>query len=180
STFTENWRYLSCYRRRLNTPLVAVSLPGGPPPMHSHLKRPVSRVFLAVSLVLLLVAQLVPALGAPPGSAADRFVDDDRSVHEGSINAIAEAGLVDGCNPPENDRFCPDRHIARAEMAKIIANAVGIPASANLVFRDVEDSIFRGSISGIGEMDIAKGCNPPMNDRFCPEQIVDRGQMAAF
>jgi hypothetical protein len=24
------------------------------------------------------------------------------------------------------------------------------------------------------------GCNPPVNDRFCPAQSVTRGQMAAF
>src|SRR5690606_32319632 len=114
------------------------------------------------------------------GSAADRFVDDDRSVHEGSINAIAEAGLVDGCNPPENDRLCPDRHVTRAEMAKIIASAVGIPASANRVFRDGEDSLCRASTSGARRLGLAQGCNPPVDRRVCPRQIVGRGQMAAF
>ncbi len=27
---------------------------------------------------------------------------------------------------------------------------------------------------------ITKGCNPPVNDQFCPNSNVTRGQMAAF
>ena len=27
---------------------------------------------------------------------------------------------------------------------------------------------------------ITKGCNPPANDSFCPEDVVTRAQMAAF
>jgi len=27
---------------------------------------------------------------------------------------------------------------------------------------------------------ITAGCDPPVNDRFCPDDVVTRGQMAAF
>ena len=27
---------------------------------------------------------------------------------------------------------------------------------------------------------VTRGCNPPVNDRFCPADLVTRGQMAAF
>ncbi|MDH4307732.1 MAG: S-layer homology domain-containing protein [Acidimicrobiia bacterium] len=27
---------------------------------------------------------------------------------------------------------------------------------------------------------VTRGCNPPVNDRFCPAEPVTRGQMAAF
>jgi hypothetical protein len=32
----------------------------------------------------------------------------------------------------------------------------------------------------IASADIARGCNPPSNTRFCPDNYVTRGQMAAF
>jgi hypothetical protein len=27
---------------------------------------------------------------------------------------------------------------------------------------------------------VTLGCNPPANDRFCPDELVERGQMASF
>jgi len=35
-------------------------------------------------------------------------------------------------------------------------------------------------ISAVKDAGITKGCNPPANDRFCPEDVVTRAQMAAF
>ena len=32
----------------------------------------------------------------------------------------------------------------------------------------------------LADAGITKGCNPPANDRFCPDDRVTRGQMAAF
>ena len=40
---------------------------------------------------------------------------------------------------------------------------------------DYEDHLDRLAAEGI-----TKGCNPPANDRFCPDDDVTRGQMAAF
>src|SRR5690606_41676174 len=54
-----------------------------------------------------MAAFLVRALGLP--AAANRFVDDDGSVFEGDIGALAAAGITRGCNPPANDEFCPDQ-----------------------------------------------------------------------
>lgn len=47
-------------------------------------------------------------------------------------------------------------------------------------FVDVEDSVFVNEIALMAEMGITRGCNPPANDRFCPDDPVTRGQMAAF
>ncbi len=60
-----------------------------------------------------------------PG-AGDTFTDDDNSIFEADIEAIAAAGITLGCNPPTNDQFCPDRNLIRAEMATFLARALGI------------------------------------------------------
>jgi hypothetical protein len=53
------------------------------------------------------------------------------------------------------------------------------PPAAN--FSDVEEShLFAQEIAWLVESEITRGCNPPDNTRYCPEQPVTRGQMAAF
>ena len=47
-------------------------------------------------------------------------------------------------------------------------------------FRDDETSVHQANIDRIYEAGITAGCNPPLNDRFCPRQEISRGQMAAF
>lgn len=47
-------------------------------------------------------------------------------------------------------------------------------------FIDDENSIFEGDINWMGENEVSLGCNPPTNDRYCPDDNVTRGQMAAF
>jgi hypothetical protein len=32
----------------------------------------------------------------------------------------------------------------------------------------------------MGTAGVTQGCNPPANDRFCPDDFVTRAQMAAF
>jgi hypothetical protein len=47
-------------------------------------------------------------------------------------------------------------------------------------FLDIGDSTHREDIIDIWERGITKGCNPPDNTLFCPDDSVTRGQMAAF
>jgi hypothetical protein len=35
-------------------------------------------------------------------------------------------------------------------------------------------------MAALAEEGITRGCNPPDNSRFCPDEVVTRGQMAAF
>ncbi len=69
-----------------------------------------------------MAAFLNRALALPP-SDVDAFVDDDGSIFEDDINAIAAAGLTRGCNPPANDRFCPTATITRGQMAAFLNRA---------------------------------------------------------
>jgi S-layer homology domain len=115
-----------------------------------------------------------------PFSETDYFVDDDDSVFEADINAVAEAGITKGCNPPANDRFCPDRTVTRDQMAAFLRRSFDYPASDTDYFTDDDGSIFEGDINAIAEMGVTKGCNPPVNDRYCPTNKVTREQMASF
>jgi subtilisin family serine protease len=170
------------------------------------------------------------------------------------ISAVKDAGITKGCNPPQNDRFCPEDVVTRAQMAAFIIRAIeGEPTSynANPYFADVppthwafkyvqrvrergiaqgyagtnlygpEDNVTReqlakmlimalvsrgkiteppsdycasGSpftdvdpnswscryIKRLKELGITQGCNPPQNDRYCPQNPVTRAEMAAF
>ena len=54
----------------------------------------------------------------------DRF-DDVSGVHEGNINAIAAAGVTEGCNEAGN-LYCPHDPVRRDQMASFIGRALGL------------------------------------------------------
>jgi hypothetical protein len=127
-----------------------------------------------------MAAFLVRALDLPPGGK-DHFTDDGETVFEAEINRLAAAGITRGCNPPANDRFCPDDTISRGQMAAFLARALHLGAAPVADrFSDDDNSIFETDIDSLGASGITKGCNPPANDRFCPEDPVKRNQMASF
>jgi hypothetical protein len=108
------------------------------------------------------------------------FVDDDGSVFEADIERLATAGITKGCNPPTNDRFCPDAHVNRGQMAAFLARALALTERSGDAFVDDDGSVFEADIELLATAGITKGCNPPANNRFCPESTVSRAQMAAF
>ncbi len=122
---------------------------------------------------------LVRAVELPP-VAADHFVDDEGSVHEADINALADAGITFGCNPPVNDRFCPGDSVSREQMASFLVRAVPLPSPTADHFVDDEGSVHEADINALADAGITFGCNPPVNDRFCPGDSVSREQMASF
>ncbi len=126
-----------------------------------------------------MAAFLVRALDLPGGTSVD-FVDDEGSVFEESIESLAAAGITKGCNPPTNDRFCPNASVTRAEMAAFISRALDLTTRAGDPFTDDDDSIFEADIERLAAAGVTKGCNPPVNNRYCPDDPVTRGQMAAF
>ncbi|MPZ53406.1 MAG: hypothetical protein GEU79_11860 [Acidimicrobiia bacterium] len=138
---------------------------------------PVTRGQMAAFLV-----RAVEGIERRPG--ADAFVDDDESVFEADINGIAAAEVTFGCNPPENDRFCPDWSVTREQMATFLVKAFELAdeeGPGDNPFEDVgEFNVHRENIIFLAESGITVGCNPPDNDRFCPTAPVTRGEMATF
>ena len=116
------------------------------------------------------------AVALPPGGT---FLDDDGNVHEGYIEAIADAGITTGCNAPLNDRYCPGRDVTRGQMAAFLTRTLGLTDDGGGDrFDDDDDSIFESSIDKLAAAGITSGCNPPANTNFCPNARVTRGQMA--
>ena len=135
-------------------------------------------ILALIAAMLVTVGGLAVALDLPPGGS---FVDDDGNVHEGNIEAIAAEGITKGCNPPVNDRYCPNVGVTRGQMAAFLVRGFGLTDSDPAIdFVDDDTSIFENDIEKLATAGITKGCNPPDNDRYCPDRTVTRGQMAAF
>lgn len=136
---------------------------------------PVMRIWLPTALALTLVAAaLSPGLAGelPPGGT---FVDDDGSQHEGNIEAIAAAGITNGCTV---DHYCPRDPVTRGQMAAFLNRALGLPAAGQDWFTDDDGSIFEDDINRLAEAGITLGCTA--QGEYCPQALVTRGQMAAF
>lgn len=91
------------------------------------------------------------------------------------------AGITEGCNPPQNDRFCPNRSVTRGEMAAFLVRALELTeTSEDGEFEDVpQDSTFAEDINRLATAGITEGCNED-NTRYCPTDNVRRDQMAGF
>lgn len=69
----------------------------------------------------------------------------------------------------------------KAVILALVVLAVAVPAIAGDSFVDVPDSnIFHDDITWLAEKGVTRGCNPPDNTEFCPQDNVTRQQMAAF
>jgi hypothetical protein len=115
-----------------------------------------------------------------PDPGQDYFTDDDGHILEAGINRVAAEGITKGCNPPANTRFCPDRNMTRAEFAAFMARAMTLPTTSTDYFTDDDGHILEGAINRLAEAGITKGCNPPVNDHFCPRGLVTRAETATF
>ncbi len=144
-----------------------------------HRKTTVSRL-RSILLVLAVAFAGLAIVSVGQADAAGTFNDDDGSIHESYIEAIAASGITKGCNPPSNNRFCPDDPVTRGQMAAFLNRALDLADSGADRFTDDDSSLFEADIQAIAAAGITKGCNPPANDRFCPDDLVTRGQMAAF
>ncbi len=78
--------------------------------------RPLSRAEMAEILVR--------AFDLPP-TASRRFTDTSTSPFAASIEALAAAGVTNGCDPLDSTRFCPERTVTRAEMATFFMRSLG-------------------------------------------------------
>jgi len=210
---------------------------------------------LFIILIFLFIGLIEVKANADTGNCTPPFTDvscDYWAINY--ISAVKDAGITKGCNPPQNDRFCPEDVVTRAQMAAFIIRAIeGEPTSynANPYFADVppahwafkyvqrvrergiaqgypgtnlygpEDNVTREQmakmlimglvsqgkiteppsdycstgapfddvsvsnwscryIKKLKELGITQGCNPPDNNRYCPQNPVTRAQMATF
>lgn len=111
----------------------------------------------------------------PPSTYTGPFVDDEGSVHEQDIAAVWLAGITRGC---AEWKFCPTDKVTRGEMAAFMVRGFGISTEQTQnVFVDLDNSPFVEEVAAIAAADITRGCD---RRRFCPEDNLTRGEMAAF
>ena len=129
-----------------------------------------SPALFGIFFIAALVVTALPALGD-----SGTYVDDDRSRYEGYIEAASTAGMVSGCNPPENDRFCPHATVTRAQLAVMLARGLGLGPAEQDHFSDDDRHFGEPSINALAEAGITRGCMP---DRYCPDRALTRGESA--
>ena len=136
---------------------------------------PVSRAEMAAFLVRAFDLKSAPAAG---------FVDTAGSTHESSIDALAAAGVTEGCGK-QPLRYCPDQSVTRGEVATFLARTLGLlpdPDEAPARFGDVgEDDPEAASIARLLEEGVldGTGCGDG-GDLFCSDDPLDRKTLAVW
>jgi hypothetical protein len=116
---------------------------------------------------------LVRALDLPVATS-DAFTDDAGSPHEADINALAAAGVTQGCG---EGLFCPKDPVSRQEMASFLVRALELPEANVDYFTDDQGSVHEDDNNALALAQVTLGCAPQL---FCPTGNVLREQMAAF
>lgn len=155
------------------------------PETHNGISMDVDRCFNAVGASISASDEIaaVPNMGfkmVPTNRDPGCFVDTSTHLFGEDIVWLGRSGITRGCTPPLNDRFCPDTYVTRGQVAAFLARALDLPATNVDAFVDDDESVFENDINRMAAAGITKGCNPPDNDRFCPDDKVRREVMAAF
>ncbi|MGH3442109.1 MAG: S-layer homology domain-containing protein [Nitriliruptorales bacterium] len=136
---------------------------------------PVTREQMASFITNLVTA----SDGSLPADPADRFSDDEKSVHEGNINRLAEAGLVAGKG---EGRYDPGAPVTREQMATFLVNAYEYRTENTLTsssdyFDDDDGSAHEDNINKAAEAGFTGGSG---GGKYSPAASVTRAQMASF
>lgn len=121
------------------------------------------------------VAEVVARMLDLPPRRAARF-DDVDAGSPSAVNALAAAGIVEGCTA---DRFCPRRPVTRAQLASLLVRALpDLRPVTGGRFDDLPAGyVHSGAINALAAAGITRGCTA---DRFCPTGDVTRAQLASF
>jgi hypothetical protein len=143
--------------------------------IHIEVPQPVA-MQLTVAAEDLLGRPLPKVCVALSGDAADLA----RTGGDGAVSFVVAAGdytvtagvAGTGC-VTAYDQESRDINVSRATRVSI---RLALPTG----FTDTDDTVFAADIAWLAGAGITLGCNPPLNTEYCPEEVVTRGQMAAF
>ncbi len=131
-------------------------------------------------MATLLRNLLIRTGGDLPAPTKDHFDDDDGSVHEDSINRLAEAGIVAGRTDGTYGHRSP---VQRGAMAAFLVrtyehrSGAALPRPTSRTFTDTAGSTHEASIDKAAAAGIAAGIG---GGAFAPRRPVQRGQVASF
>jgi hypothetical protein len=103
------------------------------------------------------------------------FIDVGTSFRS-AIAWMATSGITSGCTA-DLERFCPNDAVTRGQMASFLSRALDLPATPNDYFTDDDGTTHETAINRVTAAGIASGCTAT---RYCPANVVSRGQMASF
>jgi hypothetical protein len=107
------------------------------------------------------------------------FHDIGPSIFRDDIIWLANRTITRGCNS-DGTLFCPGAPVTRGEMAAFLVRALALaPPPATDPYTDDNGHQFENDIESLAAAGITRGCNSD-GTLFCPEDIVNREQMAAF
>ncbi len=112
-----------------------------------------------------------------PRSPPVPFNDVEGNIFEDAIEWLFEESITVGCNPPNNDLFCPNGKVTRGEMAVFISRALGLSAPSADHFTDDTDKFYESAANRLFEAGITVGCG---GTSYCGDQPIPREQMAVF
>lgn len=128
-----------------------------------------SRKVFATTATAALVASAV----APIASSAAGFSDVTKPEYKTAIDALAEAGILNGY---ENGTFKPENKVTRGEVAKVITLIRHLEEGTKTPFKDVKDGYW--STQYINSLYAAKLVNGYEDGTFKPEGNVTRAEFA--
>ena len=125
---------------------------------------------------------LAPAGAAASQGAGGAFNDDDGSVHEAALDALASRGVLAGTECGDK-LICPGAPLRRWEMAVWLVRVLDgtNPGSADSErFSDLDyQQWWAPFVERLFDLGVTSGCRlEPL--RYCPDRAVTRAEMATF
>jgi hypothetical protein len=127
-----------------------------------------------------MIARALRAAGVDlPTDAPDAFPDDNGSIHEADINALADAGVILG-QPDGN--FNPSGDVSRAQVASMVARAYLVAAGTALAagpeaFTDDAGSVHEADINAVAAAGWVNGVGGGL---FNPDGNATRAQFSSI
>ena len=120
------------------------------------------------------VARELSRVFALPATTIDFFSDDTGRAEHAAINRVAAAGITSGC---DEDRYCPDGEVTRAQLASFLDRALELPQTEADAFEDDAGIVHEAAINRVAAAGLTAGCG---DGRYCPDGTVTRSQLIRF
>lgn len=136
---------------------------------------------IRAQLATVLLEMITRTGGELPDSPGDRFADDDGSVHEQAINAVAELGIIGGTVAGD---FDPTGEVTRGQTATFVVRLYEHVSGEDLEeaedrFADDEVSAHEETINQAAAAGFLGGIVAARAETFGPGAVVTRAESAS-